>query len=79
MEERQPTPRLQAFPQLSRGAFFSAQNQGLVADYLAHSTCPPLCARDAGSDYPCAQKLRSLDARRAADHALSGPGPDHPR
>jgi hypothetical protein len=36
MEERQPTPRLQEFPQLSRLAFFSAQNQGLVADYLAH-------------------------------------------
>jgi hypothetical protein len=36
MEERQPTPILQEFPQLSRLAFFSAQNQGLVADYLAH-------------------------------------------
>jgi integrase/recombinase XerD len=36
MEERQPTPRLQEFPQLSRLAFFSARNQGLVADYLAH-------------------------------------------
>jgi site-specific recombinase XerD len=36
MEERQPTPRLQEFPQLSRLAFFSAHNQGLVADYLAH-------------------------------------------
>jgi integrase/recombinase XerD len=36
MEERQPAPRLQEFPQLSRLAFFSAQNQGLVADYLAH-------------------------------------------
>jgi integrase/recombinase XerD len=36
MEERQPTPILQEFPQLSRWALFSAQNQGLVADYLAH-------------------------------------------
>jgi hypothetical protein len=36
MEERPPTPRLQEFPQLRRLAFFSAQNQGLVADYLAH-------------------------------------------
>jgi site-specific recombinase XerD len=36
MEERPPTPRLQEFPQLRRLAFFSAQNQGLVTDYLAH-------------------------------------------
>jgi len=36
MEERPPTPRLQEFPQLSRLAFFSAQNRGLVADDLAH-------------------------------------------
>jgi integrase/recombinase XerD len=36
MEERQPTPRRQEFPQLSRLVFFSAHNQGLVADYLAH-------------------------------------------
>ncbi len=42
MEERQPTPRLQEFPQLSRLAFFSAQNQGLVADYLAHLRARPL-------------------------------------
>src|SRR5262245_933504 len=40
MEERHLAQRLQEFPQLSRLAFFSAQNQGLVADYLAH-----LCAR----------------------------------
>src|SRR5262245_933501 len=40
--------------------------------------CPPLCARDTGSDHPGAQKLRRLDVRRAAAHALSGPGPDHP-
>jgi integrase len=36
MEARQPTPRLQACPQLSRLAFCSAQNPGLVADDLAH-------------------------------------------
>lgn len=36
MEERQPTPRLQEFPQLNRLPFFSGQNQGLVADYLAY-------------------------------------------
>jgi hypothetical protein len=36
MEERQPTSILQEFPQFSRLPFFSAQNQGLVADYLAH-------------------------------------------
>jgi hypothetical protein len=32
----QPTPALQEFPQLSRLHFFSARNQGLVADYLAY-------------------------------------------
>ena len=32
----QSTPVLQEFPQLSRLHFFSTQNQGLVADYLAH-------------------------------------------
>jgi len=36
MEERQPTPLLQECPQLNRLPFFSARNQGLVADYLAH-------------------------------------------
>ena len=36
MEERQTTPTLQEFPQLSRLPFFSPQNQGLIADYLAH-------------------------------------------
>jgi integrase len=36
MEERRPTPILQEFPQLNRLPFFSAQNQGLVADDLAH-------------------------------------------
>ncbi len=36
MEERQATPTLQEFPQLSRLPFFSPQNQGLIADYLAH-------------------------------------------
>jgi site-specific recombinase XerD len=40
MQRLQPTPALQEFPQLSRLHFFSARNQGLVADYLAH-----LCAR----------------------------------
>src|SRR5438552_3277031 len=36
MEERYSTPALQEFPQLSRLHFFSAQNQGVIADYLAH-------------------------------------------
>jgi integrase/recombinase XerD len=36
MQRLQPTPALQEFPQLSRLPLFSAQNQGLVADYLAH-------------------------------------------
>ena len=36
MEERQATPALQEFPQLRRLPFFSAQNQGFIADYLAH-------------------------------------------
>jgi site-specific recombinase XerD len=36
MEERPSTPALQEFPQLSRLHFFSPQNQGVIADYLAH-------------------------------------------
>jgi hypothetical protein len=36
MQSLQPTPALQEFPQLSRLHFFSARNQGLVADYLAY-------------------------------------------
>jgi site-specific recombinase XerD len=36
MEERSATPALQEFPQLSRLHFFSAQNQGVIADYLAY-------------------------------------------
>ena len=36
MQRLQSTPALQEFPQLSRLHFFSTQNQGLVADYLAH-------------------------------------------
>jgi hypothetical protein len=36
MEERYATPALQEFPQLSRLHFFSAQNQGVIADYLAY-------------------------------------------
>jgi len=36
MEERYPTPALQEFPQLSRLPFFSTQNQGVIADYLAY-------------------------------------------
>jgi len=36
MEERQPVPRLQEFPQLDRLPFFSAQTHSLLADYLAH-------------------------------------------
>jgi site-specific recombinase XerD len=36
MEERQATPALQEFPQLGRLPFFRAQNQGFIADYLAH-------------------------------------------
>jgi hypothetical protein len=39
MEERQPTTILQEFPQLRRLAFFSAQNQGLVADYRLSRNC----------------------------------------
>jgi hypothetical protein len=35
MEERQPTPRLQEFPQLNRLPCFRGQHQGLVAAYLA--------------------------------------------
>ncbi len=34
MEERQATPVLQEFPQLSRLHFLSPQNQGVIADYL---------------------------------------------
>src|SRR5215467_7040958 len=36
MEERPATPALQEFPQLRQLPFFSAQNQGFIADYLAH-------------------------------------------
>ncbi len=36
MEERQATPVLQEFPQLSRLPFLSPQNQGVIADYLAY-------------------------------------------
>jgi integrase/recombinase XerD len=36
MEEGQPTPRLQEFPQLSRLHVFSPQMQGVIADYLAY-------------------------------------------
>jgi site-specific recombinase XerD len=36
MPRLQPTPALQECPQLSRLHVFSARNQGLVADYLAH-------------------------------------------
>ena len=36
MPRLQSTPALQEFPQLSRLHVFSARNQGLVADYLAH-------------------------------------------
>jgi hypothetical protein len=36
MQRLQSTPALQEFPQLSRLHCFSTQNQGVVADYLAH-------------------------------------------
>ena len=36
MEERPSTPALYEFPPLSRLHFFSPQNQGGIADYLAH-------------------------------------------
>jgi hypothetical protein len=36
MEERSATPALQEFPQRSRLHFFSAQTQGVIADYLAY-------------------------------------------
>ena len=36
MEERYATPALQECPQLSRLHFFSAQNPGVIADYLAY-------------------------------------------
>ena len=36
MEEQQATPMLQEFPQLRRLSFFSAQTQGVIADYLAY-------------------------------------------
>jgi hypothetical protein len=36
MEERPATPALYEFPPLGRLHFFSAQNQGGIADYLAH-------------------------------------------
>ena len=36
MEERPATPALHEFPQLSRLHFFSSQNRGIIADYLAH-------------------------------------------
>src|SRR5712691_11266212 len=36
MEERSATPALQEFPQRSPLHFFSAQTQGVIADYLAY-------------------------------------------
>ena len=36
MEEHYATPALQEFPQLSQLHFFSAQNQDVIADYLAY-------------------------------------------
>ena len=36
MEERYAIPALQEFPQLSRLHFLSAQNQSVIADYLAY-------------------------------------------
>ena len=36
MEERYVVPALQEFPQLSRLHFLSAQNQSVIADYLAY-------------------------------------------
>src|SRR5882672_383883 len=36
MEEHAAIPALQEFPQLSRLPFFSPQNQGVIADYLAY-------------------------------------------
>jgi hypothetical protein len=36
MKERPSSPALHEFPQLSRLPFFSPQNQGVMADYLAH-------------------------------------------
>ena len=76
MPRLQSTPALQEFPQLSRLHFFSTQNQGLVADYLAH-----LRARH---DAPTMQegtsarsKLRGPHARGAAGRSLCGPDTDH--
>jgi site-specific recombinase XerC len=41
MQRLQPTLALQEFPQPSRLHFFSARNQGLVADYLAYMRAHP--------------------------------------
>jgi hypothetical protein len=57
MEERPSTPALYEFPPLSRLHFFSPQNQGGIADYLAHLRAR-LCTRDARRHHSRAQKLR---------------------
>src|SRR5712691_5072477 len=41
MEERYATPALQEFPQLRRLPFLSAQNQRVIADYLAYLRARP--------------------------------------
>jgi hypothetical protein len=45
MEERPSTPALYEFPALGRLHFFSAQNQGGTADYLAHLRAPTMHPR----------------------------------
>jgi hypothetical protein len=48
MEERPATPASYEFPPLSRLHFFSPQNQGGIADYLAHLSRKP-CGNGIGS------------------------------
>ncbi len=61
MEEYDATPALQEFPQLSWLPFFSPQNQGVIADYLAYLRAS-LWSCDAGRHHPRPQKLRGPDA-----------------
>jgi TatD DNase family protein len=59
MEERPSTPALHEFPPLSRLHFFSPQNHGVIADYLAH-----LRAHEVGGVMHCFTE--TLEVARAA-------------
>ena len=68
MQSLQPTRPLHAFPQLRRLHFFSPQNQGLVAAYLAHLRArhyAPLTQEGALRALKCFAVLMP-EARRAA-------------